>query len=391
MSLRLDQIIHDIENLAVSLDPGARREWLDAARRLMRDYDRDRLDEKLAPHHDPRARMIAPQPLGALDERVPAPEPPRTYSVVAADGSSMPPDRNSPARFYLLNMGLVTLRYGDAPGATIDSVARLYHRTEELFWDDRRQQPMNEQRLNLLMRVEELAALPALARQMPEPCVALVDGQLVMWGLRNEQADRWGLMELMLDAFDQLRDLRVPVLGYISNTESLELVKALRIYLCPTTPENCRRCHAQGPEEVRLCYHLGGFRDPALLFEFLEAGERSCLFASQDPIMARYTPDHRIHYFYMSTGDEIARIEMPRWVSDDPELFALAHGVLLDQNRRAGLAPPYPPALHEAHEAAVINTGDREAVRLLIAQQLQRAGLSTFRPAKAFHKRLRGV
>ena len=184
--------------------------------------------------------------------------------------------------------------------------------------------------------------------------------------------------------------MRVPVLGYISNTASLELIKALRIYLCPTSPERCRDCHARGEEEVQLCYHLKGYRDPALLFDFLEVGERSCLFASEDPIMQQYG-EHRIHYFYMSTGDEIARVEMPRWVSDDPELFALAHGVLLDQCQRSGQAPPYPPALHEAHEAAVISVTDRELVRQMIDEQLERQGISIFRPAKSFHKRLRAV
>ncbi|MFZ1769319.1 MAG: DNA double-strand break repair nuclease NurA, partial [Caldilinea sp.] len=142
-----------------------------------------------------------------------------------------PPDRDSPAPYYLLNTGTVTLRYGDHPSAEIGSNATFYHETSDLYWDAASDIPMNEQRAGLRMRIAELLALPELASRMAAPCVAMVDGQLVMWGLSNEGEDRWGLVKDMMQAFDALREMRVPVLGYISNTASLDLVKSLRIYL----------------------------------------------------------------------------------------------------------------------------------------------------------------
>jgi hypothetical protein len=392
MTLRFEQIIHDIERMSTVVNASDRRLWLQQARQLLRSHDRARLVEKLGQNREARLALLASQPLGELDERIPAPRAPHDYTVVAADGSNIAPDRDSPFRYYLLNTGLVRLCYGDSPTASIESEARLFYRSEDLYWDDKRQRPVDGNRLALLMRVEEIVALPKLVDQTSDACVAVVDGQLIMWGLQNEHhSDKDRLLGAILDAFEQLRERRVPVVGYISNTESFELVSALKIYLCPTSPGSCRQCHARGPAEVQLCYHLNDFRDPALLFDFLEAGERSCLFASHAEILEDYPGEHKIAYFYMSTGDEIARVEMPRWVAEDDELLNRAHAVLHDQNRRSGQQPPYPPVLHEAHEAAVVSNGDREGVRLLIEEQLQRSGSFGLGSAKAYHKRVRGV
>jgi hypothetical protein len=392
MTLKLEQIIKDIDTMSTELGASDRRAWLREARRLLRDHDRDRLAEKLARHEDARSTRLASHPLGGLHERIAAPPVPFNHSVVAVDGSNIAPDPDSLARFYVLNTGLVTLRYGDAPDATIDSRASLYYRAKDLYWDEQRQRPVDGNRLSLLMRVEEVAVLADLAEQVDGPCVAMVDGQLIMWGLQTEHADdQRRLLTRLLDAFDRLKERRVPVVGYISGTESFELVNALKIYLCPTSPDRCRQCHAKGEAEVQLCYHLNDFRDPALLFDFLEAGERTCCFASQAEILNMYDSQHRIVYFYMSTGDEVARVEVPSWVTEEPELLDLVHGTIHDQCRRSGQQPPYPPALHEAHEAAVLSTSDREWVRLLVEERLQRAGATMFRPGKAYHKRIRGV
>nr|MBA3534418.1 DNA double-strand break repair nuclease NurA [Ardenticatenales bacterium] len=257
MTIHLEQIIHDIERMSATLGTGDRREWLRQARRLLRDHDRGRLATKITSHHDTRGHLLVPQPLGDLEERIPAPRAPFTHTVAAADGSNIAPERSSPVRFYVLNMGLVTFCYGEHPGATITSQAQLYYRPEDLYWDEKRQRPVDEKRLSLLMRVEEIAALPTLVAQVEGPCIALVDGQLILWALQGEEVeDRDRLLGRLMDAFEQLRDMRVPIVGYISDTESFELVNTLKIYLCPTSPDRCQQCHAKGAAEVQLCYHL---------------------------------------------------------------------------------------------------------------------------------------
>ena len=392
MTLRLEQIIADIQKMSGSFDTSDRRAWLEEARRLLRTHDRQLLIEKLEPYWQPPYTILAPEPLGDLDERISAPNAPTTYTVVAADGSNIAPDPDNVVRFYLLNIGLVTLCYGETPKADISAKAELKFEFDDLYWDQQRKRPVNGERLSLLMRIREIEILAELVEQVTYPCVMLVDGQLIMWALQKEHKDdqEW-LMGRLTRAFNRLQEYGIPIVGYISGTNSFELVNALRIYLCPTAPNECQHCHEKGPEELALCYHLNGFRDPALLFDFLEPGERSCTFASYASILKEYNEDHRIVYFYMSTGDEVVRVEIPKWVADKPKLLDLVHAVLHDQCSRSGQQPPYPPALHESHEAAVISTGDREAVQMLIEEQLQRRGITTFSPAKSYHKRLRGV
>src|SRR5688572_16295134 len=108
MTLHLEQIVHDIERMSTQLSVGERRGWLQEARRLLRNHDSERLAVKLEQHEAARRALLFPQPLGALDERIAPPTAPISYTVAAADGSNIPPDRDSPARFYLLNTGMVT-------------------------------------------------------------------------------------------------------------------------------------------------------------------------------------------------------------------------------------------------------------------------------------------
>ena len=91
----VEQIIADIKKMSGSLNTSEQRAWLQEARRLLRTHDRQLLIEKLEPYWTPPYTILAPEPLGDLDERIPAPDAPATYTVVAADGSNIAPDPDS--------------------------------------------------------------------------------------------------------------------------------------------------------------------------------------------------------------------------------------------------------------------------------------------------------
>ena len=59
----------------------------------------------------------------------------------------------------------------------------------------------------------------------------------------------------------------------------------------------------------------------------------------------------------MNTGVEIARIEVPEWVVEGPELLDLVHATVCDQAEKGN---GYPVALSEARERAVVRGTDRE-------------------------------
>jgi hypothetical protein len=139
-----------------------------------------------------------------------------------------------------------------------------------------------------------------------------------------------------------------------------------------------------------LCRFMGGIRDRQLFHGLLRPGERSDIFESQSAILNQYK-DHRIQFFYMNVGGEIARVEAPQWVMNDPQMLDLVHGSIYDQCQRSGQYPPYPPALIEAHEQAVVTTADRRVVSELVEQALAAQGIFYQRSAKDQSKRGRGV
>ena len=77
------------------------------------------------------------------------------------------------------------------------------------------------------------------------------------------------------------------------------------------------------------------------------------------------------HFYYLNGGAEIARVEVPDWLAQDPELLGLG----------------YPVAISEAHEQAVITGHDREEFRRMTSMLLEQRGLPTVESAKAFSKR----
>ena len=95
-----------------------------------------------------------------------------------------------------------------------------------------------------------------------------------------------------------------------------------------------------------------------------------------------------IYFFYLRVDDEIARVELPKWVANDESRLSLAHALVLDQCLRGH---GYPVALSEAHEKAVVTGADRENFWQLVESSLVEERLPTLGSAKSQSKRTRWV
>jgi hypothetical protein len=126
-----------------------------------------------------------------------------------------------------------------------------------------------------------------------------------------------------------------------------------------------------------------------MLFEHLGESERSALFAATlHEKLERYYDGHRIHFFYLNVGSELARVEVPEWVAEDPAALGLVQAVVYDQCRRG---QGYPVVLTRAHEQAVVRSADRAMVRLLLANLFAARGLRARFSEKEAAKRLHAV
>lgn len=330
----------------------------------------------------------------------PAPDPPASYSVVAVDGSHIDVDRHLPARCYLINLGYCLIKYGGEPGARLESDPHLYAAEEELALRD----PASGQEvavegalLGLKRTVEEFKALVRLAGGAPpdRPTLALVDGSLVLWGLAGGRESAYpqfvrhallrdGLAPALKEMERLAKGREVLPAGYISLPRGAEVVNALRVALCPQEPPVCSPWRP-APEGPCPCLAGHGVSDRELFSLLLRPGQRSPLFFTRSSVVRQEYP-WKVYFFYLHTGGEVARVEVPAWVAESPRRLEMAHSLVLDQVRRGG---GYPQALVEAHEQAVVTGADREAFRQMVHRVLEGHRLPVYTSEKARSKRVR--
>jgi hypothetical protein len=394
MTLDLVQVAPQLQ--AMAQETGARRRTLalrrEAALAVMAAWDA-RLDELRLLVQQEQPWLVA-EPLQPLRAAYPAPPVPPDVTVVATDGSSIDLDRHGLVPCYLINVGAAVIRYGSRPSAALTARATLYYRDEDLYLDDAAARvPVQGALVDLkrtLAEQQRALELAAAARE-GAPVVAVADGTLLLWQLSGRAAEEAYVAEAIagyaagLEAF---RRLGVPVCSYVSRPGGHEVVNLLRLAACPEGPHGnttagCERCvHGQCLRDL-----LEPLPDRALMGH-LRPGERSARFASRSPVLRHYGTGGGIQFAYVSVGTEIARVEVPAWVGDDPPLLDLVHATVMDGCARGW---GYPPALSEAHEQATIRGGEREAFLRLALEALNDAGQEAALSAKGLSKNRRAV
>jgi hypothetical protein len=186
---------------------------------------------------------------------------------------------------------------------------------------------------------------------------------------------------------DILRDLKVPIAGYISASGSTDVINALRVGLCPYQFANCDKCEWIATGKHPPCAVIEGVADIHLFERLLKPGERSPVFWSSSQILADYG-DHQIGFFYIHAGLEIARVEIPKWVAQDQTMLELVHAVVYDQAQKGR---GYPIALAEAHEQAVVRGAERELFYEMLEAALIRQGFKVSMTFKLMAKRTPAV
>lgn len=401
MALDLNLTVQQIDSLALRLTEGRddRARRLAYALRAMAEADPDRLDQKLASSQG-RPYMCA----GIVDGfagRHQAGELPQDFCVASVDGSHIDVDRHLAVRCYLINLGGCLLTYGSRPDATLYSRPRLYTSDEELYMAGGGPESMESavvegSLLGLKRAVEEVRELADLVERAPPglPILALVDGSLVLWGLAGRGYQPFVRDRIISDglvpALERLRVLAqtrpVAMGAYISLPGSAEVVNGLRLYMCTRDSVECVRFCSTHRSTQPPCDTANGFLDRDLFQELLAPGERSDLFFTNSSVSRDSYGAHKVYFYYINTGQEIARMELPEWVALDEGLLQLSHTLVLDQCRR-GLG--YPAAIAEAHEQAVVTGGDRESFKNLVEDALSRNKLPVYTSEKALSKRMR--
>ncbi|MFH7029963.1 MAG: DNA double-strand break repair nuclease NurA [Heteroscytonema crispum UTEX LB 1556] len=326
-------------------------------------------------------------PVEPLETCIDIPTPPKVHTVIATDGSQIAPNHHEIAYCYLLNIGRIVLHYGQNKHPLLDSLPEVFYRPEDLYmsrqWGIRTEEWMSFRRT-----ASEATVLAELACAVMEegergregeggiikervPTLAMVDGSLIYWFLEQLPFDaRDRILPPILEAWKQMRDAQVPLIGYLSASRNIEGMNFLRLLACPHPVPDCISYCPNQLEKIP-CKIFEPLRDTALWATQLKPGQRSPLWRSNARILDLYE-DQIIYFCYVHVGTEIARIEVPAWVAENTTIFDESLGLMLAQVQKGY---GYPVAIAEAHNQAVVKGGDKARFFALLEQQMIKAGL----------------
>lgn len=296
--------------------------------------------------------------------------------VISSDGSQLIPNRHEAVPLALINISRICIDY-----LHYDHEQMLEAETQVLSMDDDENIEAGDQRLSFDDQISDRRDLDEIKQLMDlgvekleiiqsndQPALLMLDGSLIKWGLAGrpvqEYKDR--ITKEYVNVLKQIHSFGVPISGYISHSGGREVVKLLEWIEqeCGIKPKNERPTVAEAT-----------LTDVMVFGQLLKQGQRSIVFQSQSKILEDYktiSVDNSVCYFFLHVGSEIAKVEIPLWVSKEQTLVDQCAAICIQQ---AELGQGYPIALSQAHEFAVIRGTDRKTFQAIVEQELNRIGI----------------
>jgi len=288
------------------------------------------------------------------------------YAIIGIDGSQVYPDRHQGTSCFLINTGAVILQYGQ-------QAAVRFYSEPHVFLADEMEEAQQKEYIDCLREEFELNKAIELALQYnADQPIMLFDGSLIFWHLMNKEeklADQF--LQKYCNVLQRLYEQRSLYAAYISLPKSKELINLIRLQLCNLQPQGCV-----------LYKEIDRLVDADLMQQVLKPYERTILFKNHAAIVADYPEQLRPYFFYLHTGNEIARVEIPAWIAENPKQVNEIASALMDQCIKGN---GYPVVLAEAHEQAVIKSADRE----FFYQSMYHVGITLKKPLAMSQKSLR--
>ena len=322
-----------------------------------------------------------------------------SHIVIATDGSQISPSAHEVTGSFLINIGLVSIPYftKDTP-VNLSSEPTIYNSQEEISAKISSENIQEDDLISYERTLKEIEELVKLAKNYNKynlPMIALLDGTLIHWHI--EKFSSYFIehfIKRFSNAMHELKSLNIPVASFLSNSRSNDLINMLRIYKCPYESVDCKK-YCGNLEQRNLpcnpCSDYAPVLDRRLIDKYFRdknatPGTRTILFKSNSKILNFYPDDLKVSFFYINTGSEIARVEIPSYVANDKSLLNLTHNAIALQCK-VGFG--YPVTLSEAHLQAVVNKADRQVFYDLMTEQLLKRKQTPVRLSnKEFKKRV---
>jgi hypothetical protein len=299
--------------------------------------------------------------------------------LVAADGSQVYPDRHGIATYYLLNTATIVLRAGSGQAPSVNSVPEVFYDDDDLY--DSAGQIHPPEYINAQRSRREIQALAdraeaeraALGGDLSVPIICLTDGPLLPWQKSDSEHEETinEEVEFFVQQIRRLRNARAIPVGYVDRPGSAYVLRILELVDQPIE------------EITRATLRRGRFvlLTDRFLFDDLQPNERCALFTPNSETNDRYeqaSGGDRIVFTYANfarregvQNSVVARLEIPKWVADDPALLDAAQAAIYENC----VPRPYPYVLARAHELAVVSVAERTGFEMMLEQVMLRNGL----------------
>lgn len=268
---------------------------------------------------------------------------------------------------------------GNRPDTLSDS--QLFYKDEDIFNELGLLIPNSVVNVRRdLAEIEMLANLLPAYQQPDIPLITLIDGRLTLRLIDLPARQQEFYQKNYLQTLTHLQQSEALLAAYIDRPRSsfvLSLMHLVSLKQNAINEENLRHNPFVGLVDADL-------------FDDLRPGQRTAVFNQRAKANIAYAKHgHQINFFYLNTSTtpkpNLARVEIPIWIAEDKKKLDILHAALLQQARITG---GYPYVLARAHELAVINPSEREALETMLAISLRRHGLTPEVSQKQFNKNL---
>ncbi len=380
MTLEYERILPKVKDLvatAVNRQQQLQNQQKEIAQKIT-DYatDRDAISHSLEIAREKTGgKLYAAEPHPAyahepLNAGVTAVNLPDTAVIIGGDGSQILPDRHAPYLYYLINIGVIIYYHGRQRAPDVFTKPTLEYPGIDWQADEGK---FTSSAVSIQRDLDEIGTLADTACQQSSqteaPVLALLDQRMLYWpiGSNNPKEDQ-NIVNQWIGALRRVETCHrengpTYLAGYISQPGTSAVVNMLRALDIEKVDEATGE-YLLDPDI--LMKRSAGLVDAALFAKILQPGERSTVFVNISANNQTFAiQGQEVCFFYLHPGGldkPIARVDIPRWLADDPTAVDQIQALIVDQCKMA-----YPYVLTRADEIAVILSQDRDYLEKMIA------------------------
>lgn len=318
------------------------------------------------------------------------------HICISTDGSQINPSAHEISSTSLINIGRIAIPYFNKEiQVELSSNPTVYSSSEDINPELYDLKTSDEDLISFERTLKEIEDLVLLAKKYKDanlPIVAFLDGTLIHWHIEKLNIK---LIEQFIsrlsNALLELKTMNIPVASYISSSRSNDFINMLKVFKCPFDTVDCKKNCSSVSSKNLPCNPMQEYKpvlDRVLLNKFFKEnnskpGDRTILLKSNSNILNYYPDDLKIQFFYINTGTEVSRVEIPNYVAHNKELLELVHNTVVLQ---CNVGYGYPVVISEAHLQAVVTKSDRQVFYDLIKEQFLKGSKS---PIKLSTKELK--